>query len=65
MLERKIESSAVHFARYNPSTQELWLTLPKASYLYSGVPAEKVYELLDAPSAGRYYNANIRGRYDK
>lgn len=36
-----------------------------ARYEYHGVPRETLQGLLDAPSAGRFFNENIRGQYDE
>ncbi len=32
-------------------------------YIFDGIPPHVWQEFKDAPSLGRYYNENIRGRY--
>jgi hypothetical protein len=56
-------SSHVQGVSYDEETQELVVAFAKASYLYSGVPAQVANGFADAPSAGAYLDQNIKGSY--
>lgn len=44
---------------------ELYITFNSAiTYVYYDVPEEVFEEMLDAPSQGKYFHANIKGKYD-
>ncbi len=59
-----VDSSMIRQLRYDPITKELRLTFnTDKDYSYDGVPSEVVTGILEAPSAGRYFNENIRGTY--
>jgi len=59
-----VRSTSLRSVGYNPETRELDLEFKEGRlYRYGGVPPEVHEELLHAPSLGRYFLANVRGRY--
>ncbi len=59
-----VSSTCVDQLFFNGDTNELTLTFAKgSSYTYSGVSADVAQGLVDAPSKGKYFLANIRGAY--
>ncbi len=49
---------------YDPESLTLEIEFKKGSvYQYNGVPTEEHQGLMTAPSHGKYFNANIRNRY--
>lgn len=58
-------SSNVEAVGYDQSAQELHVKFHYAHrvYVYRGVPVRLYYELLGAPSKGRFLNRAIRGQY--
>ena len=63
---RQINSSAISQAGYDAQSRTLtiWFTSePLRGYDYYGVPPQVWQELLRAPSAGRYFHANIEKQY--
>ncbi len=59
-----IDSSAIDEVGYDEDRRELTLLMRDGSrIIYSGVPPGVVRGLLDAGSAGRYFNAYIRDNY--
>lgn len=57
-------SSAIKRAEYDVQSSRLTLWFPEGrSYNYCAVPVSVWNGLLSAPSKGRYFNANIDGRY--
>jgi hypothetical protein len=64
MRAATVESTTLATVGYDESLKQLQLEFcSRAVYLYFGVPATVYEALLDAPSKGRYFNGNIRGRY--
>ncbi len=58
------ESTALHSAAYDDETQELTIRLATGrTYVYRGVPEIEYDRLVNADSAGRYYNRHIRDEY--
>jgi hypothetical protein len=57
-------SSAIERVGYSHQARELsvWFRSERR-YIYSGVPAELYDALCAAPSAGRFVNAGIKGRF--
>ena len=58
-------SSNIKHIAYSPDAQVLLITFIKtnAVYIYESVP-KKIYEnLVNAPSVGKYFHNNIRGKY--
>ena len=61
---RIVHSSSLAAVGYDPVTSSLEIEFKSgAAYRYSNVAAEAVRELLDAPSMGRYFVQEIKGRY--
>lgn len=60
-----IPSTAIKKLKYNPKTQELYVTFQGSNkkYLYPRVPKEKIEELMEAPSKGEYFLKNIHDQY--
>ena len=57
-----LSSSAIAAIDYYGSRLTVTFT-DGSDYDYEGVPPEVVIELVNAGSAGRYFNANIRNEY--
>ena len=59
-----LNSSAIHSAVYDASSQELHLTFTSGGrYTCFAVPSWKYEGLLAAPSAGQYFNDHIRDQH--
>lgn len=58
-------SVAIERVAYNPVTRDLsvWFN-GKRRYICSEVPPDLYRSLCEAPSAGRYVNAMIKGRFE-
>ncbi len=56
-------SSHLQSVSYDEETQELVVSFPKGSYLYSGVSQSVANGFRDAPSPGGYLDTNIKGVY--
>jgi hypothetical protein len=66
-IERRIyrmQSRAMEAVAYEPATLRLLIAFNHATYVYDEVPQSVVEELLDSKEPGRYFQANIRGRYE-
>jgi hypothetical protein len=60
-----LNSSCILAVGYDESTGDLDVRFPSGRiYTHHGVPLEVYRGLINASSVGRYYNANIRGRYN-
>jgi len=58
---RRLQSSNLRATRYEPSTETLEIQfLSGSTYRYRGVPSSIYQSLLDAPSAGKFFNAEIK-----
>lgn len=60
-----IPSTAIKKMKYDPKTQELYVTFQGSNkkYWYPRVPKEKIEELMNAPSKGEYFMKNIHDQY--
>lgn len=60
-----LNSTAIERVEYNPSTRvlQVWFVGSGGPYDYYGVPQHVYDGLLRAPSAGQYFNDNIRDQY--
>ena len=60
-----IPSTAIKKLKYDPKTQELYVTFNGSNkkYWYPNVPKEKVEALMEAPSKGEYFLKNIHDQY--
>ena len=64
-ITQDIPSTALKKLKYDPKTQELYVTFQGSNkkYWYPNVPKEKVEELMEAPSKGEYFLKNIHDQY--
>ena len=59
-----LNSTNIAEVRYHPSVGLMELSFQSGHiYHYSGIPEHIFRELIQARSAGRYYNINIRGKF--
>lgn len=60
-----IPSTAIKKMKYDPKTQELYVTFQGSNkkYWYPRVPKEKIEEMMNAPSKGEYFMQNIHDQY--
>jgi hypothetical protein len=64
MCVTAVESTALAVVVYDEARKLLQLEFrSRTVYRYFGVPARVQEDLLRAPSQGRYFNAEIRGRF--
>ncbi len=60
----KINSSNISHAGYDNDSMTLWIKfVDSGTYQYFDVPFEVYNGLLSAPSAGKYFFKEIRGKY--
>ena len=57
-------SSLVKQIYYDEPNQYLLVSLNGTFYHYCSLPLEVVNDWVNAESLGRYYNANVKGRFD-
>jgi hypothetical protein len=58
----KLKSATILQADYDPQSQTLTVTFPNGkSYTHEDVPIEVYQGLLEAASAGSFYNREIKG----
>lgn len=61
MLEADVVSTAIRHVRYNTIERILTITfIQGADYDYYDVPEEEYYNLIKAPSIGKYFNKYIK-----
>jgi KTSC domain len=58
------ESSFVHQVCYDTKKRFMVILLRNTRYPYCSIPPETVDALIKAGSVGRYYNENVKGRFD-
>ena len=58
-------SSAIERVGYNPAPRDLsiWFSGGRR-YIYADVPIELYRSLCEAPSAGRFVNGEVKGRFE-
>ena len=62
---QQLESSNLKRCAYDIETEVLQIQFQSGKvYSYSGVPASVYNGLLEASSAGQYFNNNIKGVYE-
>lgn len=65
MTRQPVQSSNIVSIGYDAEQRAMEIEFVRgAVYRYDNVPAEEHAALISASSAGRYFAANIRGRYD-
>ena len=57
------QSSFVHQVCYDGKNEYMVVLLKETRYHYCSIPKEVVMALIQAESVGRFYNANIKGRF--
>jgi hypothetical protein len=57
-------SSLVHRICYRSDKQYMIVLLDRTYYHYCNMPRSVVQQWLGAPSQGKFYRANVKGRYD-
>ena len=64
-MTQDIPSTAIKKLKYDPKTEELYVTFNGSNkkYWYPNVPKEKVEELMAAPSKGEYFLKNIHDQH--
>lgn len=61
---QSVNSSAIIRAGYSADDQTMSITFIRGrTYTYYGVPPSVYTSLVNSPSPGRYFNANVRNRY--
>jgi lysyl-tRNA synthetase class 2 len=62
---QRVRSTAASFVSYDKDRKILGVTWSGSSrtYYYHGVPEPVYAALLNAPSVGKFLNANVRDRY--
>lgn len=64
MERTPVSSTDIRAIGYDVDTQTLEIEFTKGSvYQYAGVPVGEYEAMMNADSKGKYFNANIRGRY--
>lgn len=60
-----IPSTAIKKLKYDPKTEELYVTFQGSNkkYWYPNVPKEKIEAMMNAPSKGEYFMQNIHDQY--
>ncbi len=60
-----VESSNIAQVGYDRETQELRIRFHSgAEYTYANVPGVVFADLVDADSVGKFFNAEIKGKYE-
>ena len=64
-ITQDIPSTAIKKLKYDPKTEELYVTFQGSNkkYWYPRVPKEKIEEMMNAPSKGEYFMNNIHDQY--
>ena len=63
----KVKSSVIDEIGYNPASMELFIKFHTGDtvYGYKGFYATRFVEFLNAPSLGKFYAQEIKGKYDR
>jgi hypothetical protein len=62
---QELTSSMIKHANYNPDSKELIVTFANdTDYLYSDVDENTVQEFFSSDSHGKYFNNNIKNKYN-
>jgi hypothetical protein len=66
-MERvSVTSSAIQSIGYDPDSQTLEIEFKTGRvYQYLGVPQDEHDAMMNCESQGKYFNANIKGRYSE
>lgn len=61
---KEVESSNVKSVGYDPETQGLYITFKSNEiYIYQDVPQKTYDDFMEAPSFGKFLNANIKNKF--
>jgi hypothetical protein len=61
----EVTSSTIREVKYDLTKEELIITFKNnAQYLYEGVSPETFKELISADSVGKYFDKEIKGKYN-
>ena len=61
----QLNSSAIELAAHNESLNQLFITFTSGiTYRYRNVESTQFDNLIEASSAGAYFNSSIRNNYD-
>ena len=64
-VSSSLDSSILSEARYDPFMEVMTIQFKNDSvYEYIEVPKETYEELVSAPSAGKYFHLNVRGKFE-
>ena len=64
MIYISLNSSCIERVGYNPLTRQMEVEFTNSrTYTLTGVPEYHFYGIVNATSAGRYWNENLKGRY--
>lgn len=61
---KPVKSSNLKKVGYDAGAQALHIDFGRGVYVFHGVPPEKHRELVNAVSPGKYFAAQIRGKYE-
>jgi len=65
VLTTKVNSSNIEEVSYDPLMSNLTVKFLNGSkYEFVSVPKQEYENIVTAPSVGRYFQANIKGKYD-
>jgi len=66
MIRQPLSSSAIRSAGHDPEKQILEIEMTSGNvYRYAGVDENTFQDFLAAPSAGKFYNQQIKGQYEQ
>jgi hypothetical protein len=63
-IKVKMESSFIELTSYHYRLHRLTIVFKKATYIFYHVPVEVYQQLLASGSSGKYFNENIRDKYN-
>lgn len=64
MQRTPVQSSNILSVGYAEDSRTLEVEFPGSVYQYKGVPAEAHTDMLKAESVGKFFAANVRGKFD-
>jgi lysyl-tRNA synthetase, class II len=63
-IKVKMESSFIKMTCYHYGKQRLKIAFKNATYIFYHVPVRVYHELKESGSTGKYFNENIREKYN-
>lgn len=61
---RPVKSSNIREIGYDPETSTAHINFGQATYAVKGISQEEFDAFAAAPSLGKHYNANIKGKFE-